>query len=93
MSSDTVNSIADGGITEEALRFLFPDIDKMKCGWWSDHFYECADCARTNTVQQRMLVGLYREPEGSGEYAGTFTLQGYIGDDVIFAKTVLERSP
>lgn len=65
---------------------LFPDWDELEPGDWSAH----------GTIIQydsdgkgmELEIGLYREPLDSGEYAGTYTLQIFDGDDVVFCRKV-----
>ena len=66
---------------------LFPDWNMMAPGNWSKHgiIIPCKDKDR------KVEIGLYREHEG--EYAGTYTLQIFSGDDVVVCETVDPTTP
>ena len=69
----------------EQIKKQFPDWKEMKPGEWSKHpiilTYGCSP-------YERIEIGLYREPEDNEEYAGTYTLQGFNGDEVVFCVMV-----
>lgn len=73
----------------EEITEHFSDWKQMKPGTWSTHsmFFRYGE-NKTDFIE----VGLYREPlypeETDKEIAGTYTLQGFDGDDVIFCHTV-----
>ena len=64
------------------IKELFPDWADMQPGEWSK--YTISSDA-TDSVD----IGLYREPlDDYDENSGTYTLQGFWGDDVIICQTV-----
>ena len=65
------------------LREMFPDWKELKPGNWSKagRIIEC-------TSGKKVEIGLYREPEENPEYAGRYTLQVFLGDDVVIAEDV-----
>lgn len=69
----------------EQIKKQFKDWKTMKPGEWSNHpivlHYGCSP-------YEYIEIGLYREPEDNDEYAGTYTLQGFNGDDVLFSVMV-----
>jgi len=68
----------------ESITNQFPDWRTIEKGNWSAHsllfWYTEEDCIE---------LGLYREPDSEGEIAGTYTLQGFDGDDVVICHTVV----
>jgi len=70
-------------MNSDSVKEMFPDWESIKPGDWSKygkilyyglgHFIE---------------IGLYKEPMENEEYAGTYTLQIFDGDDVIFCAKV-----
>lgn len=63
----------------------FPDWEQMKKGTWSKHPIILTYGRSTN---EYIEIGLYREPESNIDYDGTYTLQGFNGDEVLFSVTV-----
>lgn len=63
----------------------FPDWEQMKKGTWSKHpiilTYGCSP-------YEYIEIGLYKEPDSNADYDGTYTLQGFNGDEVLFSVTV-----
>lgn len=68
------------------LKDLFPDYKEIAPGNWSEN------CVRTFAVDEGKYIeiGLYREPLDE-EYAGTLTLQIFLGDDVVLCEQVEEE--
>lgn len=62
---------------------MFPDWEKMEPGTWSE-YGKLISYAGGHVVE----IGLFREPMENDEYAGTYTLQIYDGDEVIFCAKV-----
>lgn len=69
----------------EDIMETFPDWQEIRPGSWSGY-------GKILTYEEgcKVEVGLYREPMDGGEYAGTYTLQVYNRDDVIFCSKVEE---
>lgn len=69
----------------EDIMETFPDWKELQPGNWSEYgkFLTYEDGCKVE-------VGLYREPMDGGEYAGTYTLQIYNCNDVIFCSKVEE---
>ena len=69
----------------EQIKRQFPDWESIEPGHWSKHSiiltYGCSP-------YEYIEIGLYREPMDSREYAGTYTLQGFNGDEVVFCEMV-----
>lgn len=66
-----------------SVKEMFPDWDRIPPGEWSSVYF------KLEYLPNRFFeFGLYREPIDSGEYAGTYTLQAFDGDSVIFCETV-----
>ncbi len=72
-------------IVDEEIKKMFPDWAFIKKGEWSE-------LGRIiNTIKgDKVEIGLYREPDGNNEYAGTLTLQIFLNDNVILCKQVSE---
>ena len=71
----------------EKITKQFPDWKELEPGNWSAHsiFFQYGE-DDIDSIE----VGLYREPlDEDKEIAGTYTLQGFDGDDVIFCHTVV----
>ena len=66
----------------------FPDWASIKPGEWSQHGKIIPYGKATN---DRVEIGLYREPLDGEDYAGTYTLQIFDGDNVIFCRKVEMR--
>ena len=67
---------------EMLVKEEFPDWETMKYGSWSQYG------RILDTEKRKYEVGLYREPmDDDEEYAGTYTLQVFDGDDVILCIT------
>lgn len=69
----------------EDIMETFPDWKELQPGNWSEYgkFLTYEDGCKVE-------VGLYREPMDGGEYAGTYTLQIYNCNDVIFCSKIEE---
>ena len=69
----------------DSIRNFFPDWEQVKPGNWSEHGkvlqYGVGD-------RDFIEIGLYREPMDGGEYEGSYTLQIFDGDNVIFCAMV-----
>jgi len=67
-------------MNENRFHTLFPDWAELDCGEWSQY-------GRTfrygNGEKEYIQIGLYREPMENEEYAGSFTMQVFDGDNVI----------
>ena len=71
----------------EKITKQFSDWKELEPGNWSAHsiFFQYGE-----EGEDSIEVGLYREPlDEDKEIAGTYTLQGFDGDDVIFCHTVV----
>lgn len=63
----------------------FPDWETIEPGDWSKN---------TKKFEDDVEVGLYREPlDEDADIAGTYTLQVFWGDDVIYCKTITDLVP
>ena len=73
--------------TLESVISQFPDWYRMKGGDWSEHPIIIRYGKSGNNYIE---IGLYREPEDDldEDIKGTYTLQGFDGDEVIFCHTV-----
>lgn len=69
---------------EDIIR-QFPDWYRINKGEWSEHSILIHYGNDTNDY---IDIGLYREPDSEGEIKGTYTLQGFDGDDVVICHTV-----
>lgn len=67
------------------LKEIFSDYAEMECGTWSEHDVWIKYGHERN---EALDISLYREPMENEEYAGTYTLQVFDGDNVIFCKRV-----
>ena len=67
------------------LKEIFSDYAKMECGTWSEHdvWIKYGDKG-----SESLNICLFREPMENEKYAGTYTLQVFDGDSVIFCKKV-----
>ena len=63
----------------------FPDWYRINKGEWSEH---SIIIQYGNNSNDYIDIGLYREPDSEGEIAGTYTLQGFDGDDVIICHMI-----
>ena len=72
-------------MNSDSVKKMFPDWEKLQPTDWSEHgiFLQYG-----NDDRDFIEVGLYREPMDGGEYEGTYTLQIFDGDDVIFCSMV-----
>lgn len=65
------------------IKTAFPDWNNIAPGEWSEHgsllYYGPGHFVE---------IGLYREPLDGDEYAGSYTLQIFDGDEVIFCAKV-----
>ena len=70
-------------MNSNSVKEMFPDWENIESGEWSKYgkrlYY-----GRGHFVE----IGLYREPMENEEYANTYTLQIFDGDDVIFCAKV-----
>ena len=67
----------------KSIEEMFPDWQEIPLGEWSKYGKIIAYVA-----DKKVEVGLYHEPLDSGEYADTYTLQIFDGDEVIFCHQV-----
>ena len=75
-------NLVDCYTMEGTIKKEFPDWKTMECGTWSQY-------GRIYDIDKRKYeIGLYREPMDDDEYAGTYTLQIFDGDDVIYCAKV-----
>lgn len=69
----------------EQIKKQFPDWKSIRPGHWSRFpiilTYGCSP-------HEYIEIGLYKKPMDNEEYAGTYTLQGFNGDEVVFCVTV-----
>ena len=65
---------------------MFPDWQSIPKGEWSKHG-RIIQTAGPDKVE----IGLYREPDDNDEYAGTFTLQIFVNDNVVVCTQVLPK--
>ena len=72
---------------DAAVAEMFPDCASISPGEWSS-FGKTMKTANGNSIE----IGLYREPDDNGKYAGTLTLQVFIGDDVVVCEQMSERA-
>ena len=71
--------------TLESVISQFPDWYRMNKGEWSEH----SIIIRYGSDKWDYIdIGLYREPDTEGEIKGTYTLQGFDGEDVVICHTV-----
>ena len=69
----------------EQIKLQFPDWETLQPGEWSKH---PIILHYGSSPYEYIEIGLYREPQENNEYYGTYTLQGFNGDEVLFAVTV-----
>ena len=69
-------------IHDDAIKEMFPDWEKMNPGEWSKH-----GKIMTTKDETKLEIGLYKEPMND-EYPGSYTLQIFANDDVIFCESV-----
>ena len=65
------------------IKEMFPDWEEIEYGNWSKH-----GKILEYKPGRYLEIGLYREPIDGTEYDGTYTLQIFDGDDVIFCHEV-----
>lgn len=63
----------------------FPGAEKTLPGEW------CENSFTVRCEESNVEIGVYREPNDGGEYAGTLTLQIFCNDDVIFCERIKEE--
>lgn len=67
------------------LKEVFKDWENIQYGEWSKYAYTL----KYHSSPDRFIdIMLYREPMENEDYAGTYTLQVFVGDDVIFCQQV-----
>lgn len=64
------------------VKEYFKDWEKINYGEWSQYAF-------TLCLGDKYLdIMLYHEPLENEDYAGTYTIQAFIGDEVVFCYTV-----
>lgn len=72
-------------MNSEQIKKQFPDWETIEPGTWSKYPIILQYGV---SPYEYIEIGLYREPKDNYEYANTYTLQGFNGDDVVFCVTV-----
>lgn len=71
-------------MNSDSVKKMFPDWNRIKPGNWSN-YGRILEYGAGHYIE----IGLYREPlDVDSEYAGSYTLQIFDGDDVIFCSMV-----
>lgn len=70
----------------ESFAEHFPQAGNTLPGQWCENGF-VVECENS-----KVEIGVYREPNNGGEYAGTLTLQIFQGDEVIFCERIVEKT-